>query len=146
MTDYASYAKPYSKGTRGTLRRRSYAELSTNKMIFVLMTKTDMYGAGAGMWMPILVVEIRIILFFDNSGHMIWRLTIRSATWNPMMYTTISLVSTYKSLVSKFLFGLVKVTTCNLSLSVLIFELCFRPPTRRRWQGCSQTTAVFLGM
>ena len=40
----------------------------TNKMIFSLITRIGMHGANVGLWTPILVIKLKIILFVDNSG------------------------------------------------------------------------------
>ena len=44
------------------------AEMSTNKMIFSLITRIGTHGAKVGLWIPILVIKLKIILFVDNSG------------------------------------------------------------------------------
>ena len=45
------------------------AEMSTNKMIFNLITRIGVHGAKVGLWTPILVVKMKIILFVDISGY-----------------------------------------------------------------------------
>ena len=44
------------------------SELSTNKMIFSLITRIGMHGAKVGLWTPILVIKLKIILFVDISA------------------------------------------------------------------------------
>ena len=42
-------------------------ELATNKMIFGFVTRIGMHGAKVGLWTPILVIKLKIILFVDIS-------------------------------------------------------------------------------
>lgn len=55
--------------------------MPTNKMIFNLVTRIGVHGAKVGLWTPILVVKMMIILFVDISDYEV--VTHQSSTKKP---------------------------------------------------------------